>query len=327
MAGVKRKLAKVKDASLTLEEAFEEYIDEKKAINRSAATIASLSCSFKRWNEFLIGMDDYDDKIENVTREYVYRFSSHLLEEELVKPTSVNHYLRDLRSFIYWCAEKNYFKRFPIAMVSEDESIKETYTDDEKLKLIAKPAQNASFVEWRTWAIVNWVLATGNRASTICEIQLGDISYSKQEIMIRRTKARKAYIIPLSPALSTVLREYVKRCRSESADTNYLFPNIGDEKLTVNALKHSLAKYNVDRDVNRTSIHALRHTFAKDWIRNTGDVFRLQKMLGHSTLEMTRRYVNMFSEDLKENFEAYNPLDHLKKTSSRTHKVIISREK
>ena len=61
--------------------------------------------------------------------------------------------------------------------------------------------------------------------------------------------------------------------------------------------------------------------FAKDWIRNTGDVFRLQKLLGHTTLEMTRQYVNMFNEDLKQGFEDYNPLDRLKKASSRTQKV------
>ena len=176
-------------------------------------------------------------------------------------------------------------------MVKEQEVIKETYSDEEKLRLIARPANSASFVEWRTWAIVNWILATGNRASTVCSIKLGDINYRKREIVINKSKTNKALILPLSPALATVLTEYVRRWRAESGDNAFLFPNIGDEELTVNALKHSIAKYNRDRDVAITSVHALRHTFAKDWIRNTGDVFRLQKMLQHSTLEMTRRYV------------------------------------
>ena len=64
-----------------------------------------------------------------------------------------------------------------------------------------------------------------------------------------------------------------------------------------------------------------QYDFAKDWIRNTGDVFRLQKLLGHTSLDMTRNYVNMFSEDLKKDFEEYNPLDRLKKGYSRTHTV------
>ena len=187
--------------------------------------------------------------------------------------------------------------------------------------LLAKPKPKESFVEWRTWAIVNWVYGTGNRAETVCSIQIKDISFTRNEITLRHTKNKKALQIPLSPSLSLCIKEYMKKWRSRVSDDAYLFPNIGEEKLTTNALRLSLARYNKSRGVSKTSIHSLRHTFAKEWIRNTGDVFRLQKILGHSTLEMTRRYVNMFGEDLKENFDSYNPLDRLKKAQVRTQRV------
>jgi integrase/recombinase XerD len=64
-------------------------------------------------------------------------------------------------------------------------------------------------------------------------------------------------------------------------------------------LKLAIGKYNQKRGVNKTSVHLFRHTFAKNWITNGGDIFRLQKILGHSSIEMVKEYVEMFSDDLK----------------------------
>lgn len=319
--GIKRVLTKGAVSQITLDDAIEVFISEKKSLNKSNATISNYEITYKKWYEFL-GQSGRSTLCKDVNDGYIYAYINYLKNEDM-KQSSINHYVRDLRVFLYWCMEQDYVKPpFKIKIPSSDEEIIETYSDEEVRALIQKPRRTAPFTEWRMWAIVNWILATGNRAGTVVEVRLGDLDFTKRNITIRKTKTRKAYIIPMSTALSTVLKDYIKMWRATSGDESFLFPNIGDEQFTVNALKHAIVKYNRDRGVNdKTSIHALRHTFAKNWVRGGGDVFRLQKMLGHTTLDMTRHYVNLFSEDLKEGFDTINPLDNIKKASSRTQRI------
>ncbi len=59
----------------------------------------------------------------------------------------------------------------------------------------------------------------------------------------------------------------------------------------------------------------------KNWILNSGDRLRLQKILGHSDLTVTKEYVNMFGQDLQMDFEKFSPLDNLKSRNKDTIKM------
>lgn len=319
---IKRKVKRNEEEMLVLlDDAFENFIDEKDALNKSPATLKSYEESYIRFCNFF-GLDE-DTKAEEINQQMLYKFSNTLKHDGL-SVSSINHYLRDLRAFFYWCmdADRQYIQSFKVVLLAKQEEPPKLFTEAELELLLEKPRNSdKSFTTWRTWAIVNWVLGTGNRASTICNVKIGDIDFKRKEIELSHTKNKKAQIIPLSPSLHTVLKEYIKNFRYNAREDDYLFSNIGDEKLTTNALRQSFTKYCNDRDVEHTSIHGLRHNFAKGWIMNNGNEFKLQKILGHSTLEMTRRYVRLFGEDLKEDFEKFNVLDNMKRKQRRTHFV------
>ncbi|WP_257145359.1 tyrosine-type recombinase/integrase [Bacillus cereus] len=61
----------------------------------------------------------------------------------------------------------------------------------------------------------------------------------------------------------------------------------------------------------RVSPHTFRHTFAKYYLLNNGDVMTLQKFLGHSSIEMVRKYVNMTSKDIVIQHNKHSPINNL----------------
>ena len=203
---------------------------------------------------------------------------------------------------------------FKIHMPKVTKKIKETYTTEELQRLLTKPDINScSFTEFKTWVFENYLLGTGNRISTALDVCVGDVDFMNGTITLRKTKNRKQQIIPLSGTLSAILSEYLEI--RGGTDEDYLFCNVYGEKGSIRTFQGLVKDYNLKRNVNKSSCHLFRHTFAKNWILAGGDIFRLQKILGHSDLTVTREYVQMFGQDLQMDFERFNPLDNMKMKS------------
>lgn len=313
--GMKHKLKKTNnEAAMPIGEAFQEFITEKEAKNLSKATLRNYNQSYSYFLDFHDITDD--TPITAIQPKHFFQWMN-TLRLDGVRHTSINHYLRDCRAFFYWAMEHSYLEPFEIEMAKGQEELPKMFSDDDLAKLLERPRSNDTATTWRTWAIVNWVLATGNRAATICEVKVSDVDFKNKQIALAHTKNKKAQVIPLSPALETVLKEYMRQLTLPE----YLFPNVGAEQLTTNALAHSFNRYCKERGAERTNIHGLRHNFAKLYIKNGGSPLKLQLLLGHATQDMTRHYVKLFIEDLKEDFETYSPLDTLKKGANRTNKL------
>jgi integrase/recombinase XerD len=187
--------------------------------------------------------------------------------------------------------------------------------------LLEKPRKSDTFGEWRAWAMVNWVMATGNRAATISEVRIQDVDFKRKMIYLRHTKNKQYQAVPLSTELSHQLKEYINLWLRNAADEDYLFPNISGEAMTTNSICHAFARYCKGRGVNQTNIHGLRHSFAEISLDTGRNPFELQKMLGHSTLDMTRRYIRFHENKTEKDFDKHTPLDNLKKPTSRRRKI------
>lgn len=109
--------------------------------------------------------------------------------------------------------------------------------------LIQKPnLTKITFPQFRNWAIINFLLATGVRAQTLHNVKNSDIDFNNNRINLGYMKNRKAYIIPLSVRLSEVLTEYMDFRKGEYNDK--LFCTEEGEPLTLEGLNSAIQRYN-----------------------------------------------------------------------------------
>ncbi len=290
---------------LNLVEAKELFLRKCEVKNLSEKTIATYKINIKYLTDFL--SEDYP--VAKITEETIDELTLSLRERGL-KTASINSILRTIRSLLYYLMRTERIKKFKVTLQKEDEIIKETYTEDELRRLLKKPnLRKVDFNEYKIWVLENYLLATGNRISTALNVMIKDVDFDNRLITLRKTKNRKQQIIPMPTSLAEILQEYLSIREGEEDD--FLFCNNCGGKADLRTIQQCVKDYNIKRDVNKTSCHLFRHTFAKMWILNGGDAFRLQKMLGHSTLDVTKRYVQMFSNELSIGFDEHNPLEQL----------------
>jgi integrase/recombinase XerD len=300
----------------TLDEAFSHFIQARRALNASEETIKYYRREFKCFLEFF-GEGRQCAEVNSGT---LLEYLDYLREEkpDLAEKT-VQTYIKGLRVIFYYFMQNEWMEEFKITLPRAEETIKEVYTDYEVAQLIKKPnLKTCNFTELRNWAMVCYFLSTGNRLSTVASIRVSDVRLQDGEIFIRKTKQKKQYIIPISSGLKEVLQEYL-RYRKGGPD-DFLFCSVYGEQFTKDTMGEVLRLYNNSRGVEKTGIHLFRHTFAKNWIMNGGDIFRLQKVLGHSTLDMVKQYANLYGADLKRDYDQFSLFDRAK-ASGEQHKT------
>ncbi len=289
----------------TIAEVFNEFLIDKKAEGISDKTIASYRNHFKCVSKWL----DTQMPIAELEESHLKTMIAQMRETSLA-PNSIAAYVRTLKSFFSWC-DANEKAHITLKAYKAPETVKETYTDKELKALLKKPNIRAcSFTEYRNWVIINLLLNSGCRAGTIRTFLIKDVNLDNQTITYRHTKSGKIQIVPLCSTMLPIMREYLRVRGGE--DSEVLFPNDYGKPLTENALRLAIERYNNSRGVAKTSIHLFRHTFAERFLKNGGNALYLQKILGHSTLAMTKHYCNIYDVDLVKTFDTYSPLATLR---------------
>ncbi len=219
-------------------------------------------------------------------KQFVIRMREHGL-----KPSSCNNRIRAVNAYLKWAGSSH---RVP--KLKEPQCILPTFTPAQvKLMLEWKPR---TFYQRRLHLLILILLDSGCRISEAIHLKVSDCNFDSL-LLTLNGKGRKQRMVPFSFELRRHLFRY----------TREFCP---DPSMMVLATHHArrLDRHVMARDVKLLckrvgfnppvrTLHAFRHTFAINYLRRGGSVFHLQKVLGHSSLEMTRRYANLMTEDLQ----------------------------
>jgi len=292
---------------------FKQYLISCTAKGLSETTLKTYQGHFNSLSKFL----DMETPLSLLSKTDVEQAIVTMRDKGLSQ-NSIASYIRAFKAFISWCNEEGYCD-LNVPNYRPAETVKETYTDKELSALLKKPDSNSSFSEFRNWIIVQFLLNCGCRAATIRNIRNKDVDLESKQIVFRHTKAKKIQVIPLSSTMVANLRKYmgIRQGRPDE----YLFCTETGEMFTREGLSSAIERYNKSRGVEKTSIHMFRHTFARKYLLDCGgNALTLQKLLGHSTLEMTKHYCNIFDADIAKNFDNISPLEKLSASKERIKK-------
>jgi site-specific recombinase XerD len=246
-------------------------------------------------------------------------------QERCISPYTVQARVRALKAFSAWLYGEQYNENNELAnlkMPKAPVKMIEPLTPDEIEKLIA--VQNPlTVIGSRNIAILTTYLGTGIRESELCNLSFKD-AHIEQGYLKVMGKGSKERVVPIGALGQKLIWRYIFHFRPDpiNEQNDYLFLTLEGRKLEPNAIKLLLKRWGKKAGVPRLHAHLCRHTFATNFlIYNCGDVFRLQQILGHTTLEMVRRYVHYASAHVLIQSNVASPLDRMGIKGLRSYRI------
>lgn len=170
--------------------------------------------------------------------------------------------------------------------------------------------ERGTFEADRTYVAAYIILDCGIRTSELLRLTEDDFHPECAYLFINKnvSKTRQNRRVFLSPKTVALLQQFLKRKPAGWAP--WLIPNYRGGQLTTTYLDKSFRKVSAACGIHVTP-YQLRHTFATLYIANGGDVFSLQKQMGHRDLRMTRRYTEICDDFLMAQHQKFSPLNSL----------------
>jgi site-specific recombinase XerD len=295
---------------------------------KSPKAISAVTSSVKYFQDFLVAWNRSTGASEIGPQEirtfilYLQQkkcFSNHRLtpvQDRNLSGHTINTYLRGLRIFFSWLVSDEVIEASPFDKVKiprPPRKIIPTFTDFQIQELLAV-INTGTPRGFRDHTIILTLLDTGLRVSELCHLKIDNV-WLEEGVLKVLGKGNKERLIPIGKQVQRLLWRYISRYRAEplAAYAGLLFLTRDGTPTKKDMIENMMTDYGRKAGLQgvRCSPHTLRHTAAVKFLRNGGDVFSLQHMLGHSQLEVLRGYINLAQSDISRVHQKNSPADNL----------------
>jgi len=308
-----------------LSELIEYYEICNRAEGKSPKTISWYSANLKRFRNYVKSRhlpDSLDTIDTKLLREYVLylmkrtKYNGHPYtpaKTELLSSATIHGHVRTLRAFYNWLVVEGLAQNSPAKELKPPKvtrKVVSTLSDEEIGAILNTFSISPSDARNQTLFMI--LLDTGLRIGELVNLKMDDVHMDEGYLKVLG-KGKKERIVPIGNNAQRALQRYLFRFRPKPTNpvTDNVFLSVSSKALTENSMKLMFTRLSKRSGVYRLHAHLCRHTFATRFLINGGDVFSLQQILGHSTLEMVRHYVNLASSHIAIQHQKYSPLDRI----------------
>jgi integrase/recombinase XerC len=298
-----------KSAATTVEKAVAKFIRSLRERNASAHTIKAYQNDLTQFAVY-VGPQNWRDIDHVLIRGYLSR-----LYERGLSKTSVARALASLRSLYKWLAQEGVVEKNPARLVATPKLPKRlprVPTIEEVNTVLDSAMPESSAFPERDHLILELLYGCGIRNSELIGINLDDIRWSQQVILVRG-KGRKERYVPFGDSAAGAVKRYLPLRQKKLAETKRtiekaLLVNLRGTRLTTRSVgrivKHIAVATGLSPDVHP---HTLRHAFGAHMLEEGADLRAIQELLGHERLSTTQRYTQLTVKHVMEVYDRTHP--------------------
>lgn len=290
---------------MKISQAIDEFILDQQVKGNTKKTIDYYNGAFLIFTRFHSGEEDIESLCLPLLRKYtVY------LQNKNLSSTSIQSYVRALRAFLTWCFNEdilsiNFSEKYKLPK-AQRKTI-DVLTQDEIQRLM--DSFNLSYdIHLRNYCICALMLDSGLRMDEVVTLTISHLHISDGYAIVDG-KGNKQRNVPLGLNTRKHLLKYIRK-RKPLVNTDFLFLASGGKPINQSTIKQLFRKLKKQLNIPRLRAHLLRHTFATRYLENGGDIYTLQQILGHTSLEMVKRYIHITHSICQKNFSNFSPLDN-----------------